>query len=151
MIFLRTRRLLCMKGNRLSILCVSALLFSGCSDSGKTSKAALARIEEERLVHEPLRAAPVLIRHLRDAVQVQDGVLIVEGDYDLHLLPLKSPWVVNCGLLGMSVVFGNSVGGDESARNDITVILTQASVEKTHCHTLVPAVGNEIKTVLTEH
>src|SRR5258707_12705408 len=119
-----------MRGNGLSILCTCVLLLPGCNDSGKTSEAAIARIEEERLVHDPLRAAPILTQRLRDAVQMRDGVLMVDSDSDLYLLPMNSPWVVNCGFLGIRAIFGNSVGADESARNDTTVILNQAAVDK---------------------
>ncbi len=140
-----------MRSNRLSILCTCVLLLPGCSDSGKTSESAIARIEEERLLHEPLRATPVLIQRLRDAVQMRDGVLMVDSDSDLYVLPLNSPWIVNCGFLGIRAIFGNSVGADESARNDITVILTQASVDKMDCRTLVPVVGKEVQAILSGH
>jgi hypothetical protein len=82
---------------------------------------------------------------------MRDGVRMVEGDLDLHLLPLSSPWVVNCGFLGIRAIFGNSLGADESARKDIMVTLTQASVDKMDCRTLVPVVGKEIQAVLSGH
>jgi hypothetical protein len=140
-----------MRGNGLSILCICVLLLPGCSDSGKTSEPAIARVEEERLLHDPLRATPVLIQRLRDAVQMRDGVLMVDSDSDLYVLPLNSPWTVNCGFLGIRAIFGNSIGADESARNDITVVVTQASVDKMDCRTLVPVVGKEVQAILSGH
>ena len=140
-----------MKGKQLSIFCAYVLVLSGCDGSSKTSEATLARTEEERLVHDPLRAAPILTQRLRDAVQMRDGVLMVDSDSDLYLLPMNSPWVVNCGFLGIRAIFGNSVGADESARNDTTVILDQAAVDKMDCRTLVPVVGKAMQAVLSGH
>jgi hypothetical protein len=138
-----------MRDKRLSFIGTCVLLLQACSDANSGKSA--ATIEEERLVHEPLRAAPILTQRLRDAVQMRDGVLMVDSDSDLYLLPLNSPWVVNCGFLGIRAIFGNSVGADESTRNDVTVILTQASVDKMDCRTLVPVVGKEIHAVLSGH
>src|SRR5258708_8646908 len=138
-----------MKGKQLSIFCAYVLVLSGCDGSSKTSEATLARTEEERLVHDPLRAAPILTQRLRDAVQMRDGVLMVDSDSDLYLLPMNSPWVVNCGVLGISAIFGNSVGADEIARNDTTVILNQPTADKTHCRTLSPPVRTSIHATLS--
>ncbi len=51
----------------------------------------------------------------------------------------------------LGAIFGNSVGADESARNDTTVILNQAAVDKMDCRTLVPVVGKAMQAVLSGH
>jgi hypothetical protein len=121
-----------------------------CSNAGNSGKSA-ATIEEERLLHEPLRAAPVLIQRLRNAVQIRDGVLMVEGDLDFYLLPQNSSWIVDCGFTGIRAIFGNPIGGDESGRNDVTVVLTLASLEKVDCRELAPIVGRELRAIVLGH
>jgi len=136
-----------MRRKRLCILCIGMLLLLACSDAVNSRKSA-ATTEEEHLLQEPLRAAPVLIRRLRDAVQLSDSVLIVDGENSYFLLPLNSPWVVDCGLFGIRAIFGNSLGADETTRNDVTVILSHASVEKMDCRKLIMVVGKELKAIV---
>jgi hypothetical protein len=89
------------------------------------------------LPSDPSRASAELGRRLAASIKVQDGLLTVHdpimGEINSSILPVNSPWVINCGI-GISIVFGTSVTGDSNgAQNDVEISLTNAVIDQKTC------------------
>jgi hypothetical protein len=150
---------------------------AGCgpSDSSKEqitnadAKMLEKKTEEQQLLADSARATVQLVQRLRASVKMRDGLLMVDnesrtrllfpisettiasipGAVSLSVLPLESPWVVNCGM-GITVVFGNSKDdGSELVNADSKVWLTYVPVPKQVCEKLAPLIGKEIQAILS--
>jgi hypothetical protein len=62
---------------------------------------------------DPTRAGPELERRLTESVKVDGDLIMVRAVGALYVLPVTTPWTLQC-FVGMSIVFGNSVTGDNS-------------------------------------
>jgi len=153
---------------RTLIFGVCALLVVGCNDNKaeKARKHAAAErahhdAAEQQIFADPERALVELKRRLRKTIKFKNSVILVDSPFgmgtllgsatsflNLYVIPPDTPWTVSCGL-GMTVTFGNVISGDTGGvTNDVQVALTLASLDKTQCETLGPAVGKEIQAIL---
>jgi hypothetical protein len=109
-----------------------------------------AQSAEQQLPADPAAAALEVAGRLRKSVWLNNGWVEVK-DPDLPTMYLVSPntsWTIDCGVLGISVTFGESVSGDSnSAGNDVQVTLSSATLSTKDCETLAPVVASEIKAI----
>jgi hypothetical protein len=95
-----------------------------------------------------VRAGPELDRRLAERVSVDGGLLLVRTGTFLYVLPVTTPWTIQC-FVGMSIVFGNSVSGDNSnTNNDVTVNLASGVVDPENCEVLAPRIGKRLLAIL---
>jgi hypothetical protein len=57
------------------------------------------------------------------------------------VLSPNSPWILTCGVSGISIVFGASVSGQGSTSNDVEINLAYNSVDEKDCTVLGPRLG----------
>ena len=143
-----------MKINGRYLLLALCLIVLGACDDDTAEKAKKVAAEqasqvnaEQNLMADPTLAAAEWKRRLRDSVKIHDGLIVVDGHLGLQTFVLSSNahWMVTCGFIGMTVVFGNSRSQSDS---NIEVRLTWASIDKSGCTALGPAVGKEIQEIL---
>ena len=122
-------------------LCV---LVVGCDESQTPAAPAeksetQKRLEAERsLLSNDEKLWPELAKRLVEAISVRDGILGVQSRSDSYFLPANSPWVIKCGG-GLSIVFGNSISGDQSGtENDIQVYLLSTYIDSEICSRIGP-------------
>jgi hypothetical protein len=127
------------------------------SNEEVSKKAALAAKGEATLMSDPERAAPELENRLAQNVRVDGGLVLVHTEMGLSVLPVSTPWTVQCGV-GMTVTFGNSVTSsldraeeskdvEYSTGNDVRLILTATPIFK-ECDILAPRVGKRLLAIL---
>jgi hypothetical protein len=74
-----------------------------------------------------------------------------EASASLSVLPANASWTLQCGVLGMSIVFGNVVRGDqESVRNDVIVDLSIGQIDQNNCAILGPRIGKRLQAILKQ-
>jgi hypothetical protein len=100
------------------------------------------------------RAGIELERRLSENVRTQDGIVIIHspatGRFMSQMLSPNTPWVLSCGV-GISIVFGSSVGGDASSTsNDAEVRLAYNTVDESACATLGPRLGKRLNAIFRE-
>jgi hypothetical protein len=117
----------------------------------------LQREADAPLFEDVERASIELERRLLESVQPQDGLLIVRepfvGQFYTYVLPPNSPWVISCGIGGLSIVLGNSVGGGEltsGVSNEIELHLTYGKIEQKNCAILAPRIGKRLKAMFRD-
>jgi hypothetical protein len=134
---------------------VIAVTIAACDDRDKTSKqeadkkaaARVANMKADReMLKDAAQAGAELESRLHKAVSLQNGLMIVhnpaEPGMEMHVLPSSTPWMLNCGIFGVTVVFGSSVTGDSSSvQNDVEIVLTSAKVDPPICDTLAPSLA----------
>jgi hypothetical protein len=128
-------------------LCV---LLSACSDKQpeKPTEASEAIKRETDLMSDPARAGPELEKRLAESVSVDGGLLLVHALMSLYVLPVSTPWTLQC-TIGMSIVFGNSVSGDnEETNNNVTVNLSTGYIDQKNCDVLGPRIGKRLLAIL---
>ena len=129
-------------------LCV---LLSTCADSEQAKKPTepSETIKRETdLMSDPNRAGPELEKRLAESVSVDGGLLLVHTNMFLYVLPVSTPWTLHC-TVGMSIVFGNSITGDNSeTTNDVTVNLSTGYIDPKNCDVLAPRIGKRLLTIL---
>jgi hypothetical protein len=106
--------------------------------------------EQAELLTKPNRDNSDFVRQLRAQVKAVDGLLVVEDQLlpELSVLPLNSPWVVNCGI-GLSVAFGTAVSGSTGdVSNDAKVTLTLLPIAKERCKELAPIIAKDLQLIL---
>ena len=101
-------------------------LLGGCDerDSAQTPNKMVEEVEKETvLMADPERAGSELEQRLMAKVSSVDGLLFVNNNgFQLFVLPANAPWVIDCGLVGISITFGNSVSGsDGDVSNDVEI------------------------------
>jgi hypothetical protein len=117
------------------------------------------------LMRDARRATPELAKRLKDAVNVQDGLLLIRdpiiGDLALVVMPARSFWVLRCGF-GVTVAFGGGSAPAEiiaspegqseyasgSAAAGAELTLTDELVDSRTCAALGPALGKVIEATL---
>ena len=132
-----------------------AMLIGSCGDEetkkSKQESPLLAEFKaDQEMVKSPARTGDELESRLRKAIKFQNGLLIVHEpgkvEIEMHVLPATTPWMVNCGLVGVRVVFGSSVTGDRDAvQNDVEVDLTSAPIEPQMCERLALRLGRVLQ------
>ncbi|MET4069619.1 hypothetical protein ABID58_004421 [Bradyrhizobium sp. S3.2.6] len=103
-------------------------------------------------VSDPAVILPKALKALDDQVRVQDGFIVVTetGDLETYLLPLRSPWMVRCGI-GLSMQLGSVVGGTpESVGSQIDLWLASDMIDKTACTAIAAKVGARLQEKLGE-
>jgi hypothetical protein len=101
-------------------------------------------------------AGPELERRLSASIRVEDGLVTVKdpllGSIQSHFLPATTPWVLSCGIGGISVAFGTSISGDgTSVGNDVEVRLGYAMFDEKACAVLGPRLGKQLRAILETH
>ena len=104
---------------------------------------------ETALMSDLDRAGPELERRLAQSVSVDGGLLLVHTNgLQLFVLPVSTPWTIQC-FVGMTIVFGNSVTGDNSSTdNDVTLGLSTGQIEPKNCDILAPRIGKRLLAIL---
>jgi hypothetical protein len=129
-------------------LCV---LLGACSDSEQAKKPTQASETIQRetdLMSDPSRAGPELEKRLAESVSVDGGLLLIHKFTSLYVLPASTPWTLQC-FVGMSIVFGNSISGENSEiNNDVTVDLTVGVMDEKTCDVLGPRIGKRLLAIL---
>jgi hypothetical protein len=90
------------------------LLLCGCEarePAKQGSKAEQLEAREKQFLADPANTRPELIRRLRAAVSMRDGLIIVKSQFGqgMAILPASAPWAVICGVEKISVHFGGAV------------------------------------------
>ena len=116
----------------------------------KTNEGSETIKRETALMSDPNRAGPELEKRLAESVSVDGGLLLVHTALFLYVLPVSTPWTLQC-FAGMSIVFGNSVTGDDSnTTNDVTVNLTVGQIDQKNCDVLGPRIGKRLLAILRQ-
>jgi hypothetical protein len=129
------------------------LVGCGPSDSAKQQEASQtdpAVAAEVKLLSDPSKAGPELIRRIRASVKMRDGLVVVDPLFTpgIYVIPANSSWAVNCGN-GITAIFGNSGSGRADGSDaDVKVWLAYAPLSKPECETLALIVGREIRAIL---
>lgn len=130
------------------------VLLSACGqkEQAQQPNKALEHIkQDEALTADPDRAEPELERRLAASVSVDGGLLLVRALTFLYVMPVSTPWTLQCSV-GMSIVFGNSITGDNSeTENDVTVNLALGSISQDNCGVLAPRIGKRLLAILGGH
>jgi hypothetical protein len=112
----------------------------------------LARPEPDRTLLHPGLAE---VYRRKQRVRVEDGLIMVRDPVlaEYYVLPASSPWVISCGITGLSLTFGSSVsggGGESTVGNDIELELEMASIKEGDCATIAPRLGKQLKALLQD-
>jgi hypothetical protein len=131
----------------------------GACDEGETPSKQASEIQDQMKADADLmldigRAGTELERRLSQAVRAQDGVVIIHdpviGKYMSQVVSPNTPWVLLCGV-GISVVFGSSVSGEQgSTNNDAEVRLASNTVDEKDCAALGPRLGKRLNAIFRE-
>jgi len=112
------------------------------------SKALEEAKKDEALMEDLDHAGPELERRLAESVSVDGNLLLVHADPFLYVLPVSTPWTIQC-FAGMSIVFGNSISGDNSStNNEVEVDLAAGIIHQKNCEILAPRVGKRLLAIL---
>jgi hypothetical protein len=135
------------------------ICLGGCSEDETASKQP-SEIQDRMKADADLmldigRAGAEFEKRLSEAVHAQDGLVVVHdpivGKYMSQVLPPNGTWILNCGVAGISIVFGTSVSGaDGSTGNDVEVILVSNSVNEAGCAKLGPRLGKHLSAIFRE-
>jgi hypothetical protein len=133
-----------------SVISIALCFLLAACDRGDTSKKSEAdKIidEDTALLRDPTRAEPELERRLMASVQTENGIVIVRpvtSAIETHFLPTTTPWVLTCGMSGISISFGRSASGDGSS----AVYLSFGSADQETCAVIGPRLAGRLKTLL---
>lgn len=128
-------------------------LLGGCDerDPAQTPNKMVEEVEKETvLMADPERAGSELEQRLMAKVSSVDGLLFVNNNgFQLFVLPANAPWVIDCGLVGISITFGNSVSGsDGDVSNDVEIYLTQGRIDQKNCPIIGRRIGKRLLAIL---
>jgi hypothetical protein len=108
--------------------------------------------EDTALLKDPVRAEPELERRLLASVRMENGIVVVSpitSAIETDFLPTTTPWMLKCGLSGLSIVFSSSVSGDGSSTADnAAVYLSFGSADQNTCAVLGPRLAGRLKSLL---
>ena len=140
----------------ISIIC-AVFLLSACKpkadgESEKRSAEFDAKIaSESQLVKDPDKAIPELESRLRGALRPNDGILIIKDFFDQFAVPVNTPWVLQCGLTGMTITFGGWIEkseGEEALNRVMIHLVSLAPIESDACDVLTPIIAKDIEKIL---
>jgi hypothetical protein len=138
--------------NRLLLAIIVAGAIAACDDRSEREQRehAARRTAELSLMTDISRAAPEIERRLRERVQSDGKMIFVKeraGDRFLSLqaMPVTVTWIADCGLVGLSVSFGD-VG---ESGNGTEIRLSDASFDEPACRTLLPIAAAKVGQVLS--
>jgi hypothetical protein len=139
-----------------SVIAIALCFLLAACDQGeapKKSEAQLKMDEDTALLKDTARAGPELERRLLASVQVQNGIVAVRDPVmraiKTDFLPTTTPWVLKCGMTGLSIVFGSSVTGDgSSTSNDVEVNLAFGTADQENCAVLGPRLAAQLRSLL---
>jgi hypothetical protein len=126
----------------------------GCDerDPPKKSNELLEQIKQETaLMANPDQAGPELEQRLQAKVSAADGILFVSDPIlrGVSVLPATTPWVMRCGLTGLSITFGSAVsGGEGNVENDVELSLSTGNIDQKNCYVLGRRVGKRLLSLL---
>lgn len=95
----------------------------------------------------PDAVLPDILRRLDDQIRVKDGLITVmpEPGLETFILPVSSPWLVQCGA-GASVSLGSTTSGSEgSASSAVDVSLSYNLIDKSACAIVAPRVAARLQ------
>jgi hypothetical protein len=130
----------------------------GVRDPAKQkSEAEQHEAEESQLLADPAKARPELMRRLRAAVSMRDGLIVVKSQFGqgISILPASAPWVVVCNVVSISVHFGSAVAEHDGsiavadALNVPLILSVAAPIPEETCADLGPALGKEIQKIIS--
>jgi hypothetical protein len=109
---------------------------------------------------DPERAGLELERRLTQRVRVDGGLILVEPALSLFVLPISTPWTLQCSS-GMTIVFGNSIRNEvsrgessedfeSSTSNDVAITLTVGYIDQKNCEILGPRIGKRLLAILRQ-
>jgi len=145
------------------LLAALGLMLCACDDVQETGSDATpaesspSELPEEmrevlaQLPADPTLAAAELDERLKARVKVSDGLIIVEGRglFSKFVLPATTPWIVRCGMVGVSVILGTAVSGSgENVGNDIDVLLHLGPVKPEVCDVIAPRLAKSMQAML---
>jgi hypothetical protein len=110
---------------------------------------------ESQLLEDPEIARPELVRRLRAAVSMRDGLLVVKSQLGLGIaiLPAAAPWVVTCNVVQISAQFGSVVAGHDGpavadALNVPLIFSVRTPIPNETCAELGTAIAHEIQAII---
>ena len=125
----------------------AAMLVSACNqerpaprDEGPAKDALLAQIQ---LAATPIASDEDIDTRLAAAISVRDGLLEVAGPIQSYVLPLSTPWSVQCGI-GLTVTLGPASG----ATANPTVEIFSGPVNQANCAKYGPRLAKGIEALL---
>ena len=124
------------------VLCTA--LVCACSDEGQKKRADEKEAEQALLASR--NAAEELERRFIRQVKVRDDMLVVTNFVGVNVVPSIDGWRLNCGWLGVSVVFLYGRGEEAS----VEVQLSDGSVSTARCMDLAPSVASRVRSLLPE-
>ncbi len=137
------------------LLSPTAACDSGTSNRSYQEKRAeeqrIARQADTALLANITQAGAEFRRRLRERVAMQDGLLLVRESYSSSSSTLfgfpasSSPWLVACGLFGLTVTFG---AGTSEQGGVVDVGLSRAMLNDEQCNKLVPFLGREVAGII---
>jgi hypothetical protein len=138
-------------------------LLSACDNNEQAKKpnpASETINRETALMSDPEQAGPELEKRLAQRVRVDGGLILVEPALSLFVLPISTPWTLQCSS-GMTIVFGNSVNNSVSqgetsedfeveTGNDVAITLTVGNIDQKNCEILAPRIGKRLLAILRQ-
>lgn len=87
------------------------------------------------LPKDPLLAAAELEKRIKVRLKVSEGLVILSDTASgMHVLPVTTPWVINCGNFGVSITFGTGVSRDTGElSNALNISLSLVPLEASTC------------------
>jgi hypothetical protein len=100
---------------------------------------------ESQLLEDPAIARPELVRRLRVAVSMRDGLLVVKSQLGLGIaiLPAGAPWVVTCNVAQISAQFGQA-----DVLNVPLIFSVRTPIPNETCAELGTAIAHEIQAII---
>lgn len=99
---------------------------------------------EERRLSDPAE----MERLLRERILVQDGIIVIKNKWthSVKAIPTPTPWVVHCGILGVTVSFG--ADGDEF--DGLGVRLSEVRLSPDQCVSVSRSTARILRSMLGE-
>lgn len=132
-----------------------ALAISACDQSQPSKgKGEVQMPPEMKRMLEPLPAGlqakiEVLGKRLNEYLSEEDGFYIVRdpvrGMFQETILPVTSPWSIECGM-GLKLVFGTGVSGDSAeVTNEATITLSMGLIPIEECKPIGLALARSVR------
>ena len=136
------------------IASISLLCLSACGDTSTPEPSAeqIRQRADALLFKNPRDGGAELERRLAASIQFKDGMLIVRdpsmGKWFTHIMPANSPWVIGCGVTGISVTLGNGISGSAgTVTNDVELNLVYTKIEDQDCAEIGVRLGRRLQSI----